>query len=209
MFNLQSIYKKILLLYPQQYRRQYGAQIVQTIEDMLVNEPRRLQRVYIWTKEIMVLPGNIFEQHMADIAHKGGLTSSALMGLISLVLLAPFFAAMMLDEVSERLYNQHLYGTWFWSKPILTIWVIALPLISLFISLVTYLVLTLRASIRAGRISLQARRLWPLIATALISSGVLFVVAFHDSAGCWLGGATNLNEAVQCTERVFLNSDKT
>lgn len=198
-----------MLLYPEQYRKEYGTQIIYTLEDMLANEPRATRRLGIWMREIIVLPGNVLEQHVIAIARRGGPTSAALMGFISLALLVPFFIAMLLDEISERFYNQHLYGSWFWSKPVLTVWIVVLPLLSLFVSLATYVLLTLRANMRMGKLSFQLRRLWLLIATGLIALGVLFIVTFHDSSNCWFGNATSLNRAIQCTESIFLNSDKT
>lgn len=213
MLKFRALYQKLLLLYPEQYRKKYGVQIMQTMEDMIDSEPRTLRKIALWLKEVVVLPGNVLEEHMAVIAHRGGLTANALIGFISLFFLIPFLIAMIADEISERLYGEHLYDTWLWSKPMLKIWVIVLPLLSLFISIVTYSLLTLRASLRNGKITFQIKRLWLVIAAGLISSGILFVVAFHDSARCWIVGpnanTTWVNRAVQCTENYFLNSDKT
>lgn len=206
--SFRSVYEPLLSLYPKQYRKRYGTQILQTIEDMLDNEPRVMRRMAIWAKEIIVLPGNAFEQHMAAVARRGNLTPNMLAGLIALGLLVPFFIAMALDEMSERFYSQHLYGSWFWSKPILTVWIIALPMLSLFTSLVTWGVLALRASAKRGRVTLQVKKLWLVITLAFVSSGVLFIVVLHNGFRCWTGHVTGLNQAVQCTENIFLSTDR-
>lgn len=209
--KLLSIYQKLLSLYPEQYRKKYGSQMVQTMDDMLAHESNRLQRVGIWLKEIIVLPPNLFEQHMIAVSRRGGLAPKTLMGFVALALLIPFFISMILDEFSEHFTGQHLYETWLWSQPVLTTWVILLPLISLFISLVTFLLLVLRTSLRKGRFTLRLQKFWLLIVASVLSAGILFIVAFHDSANCWLGNPINsvlqLNKTVQCTEKGFSSGD--
>lgn len=206
--SFRSVYGALLFLYPKPYRKKYGNQILQTVEDMLEDEPQTLRRLRIQLREIVVLPGNAFEQHLAIVARKENLTPSILMGIIALSLLLPFFVAMASDEISEHFYNQHLYGSWFWSKPVLTVWVIALPLLSLFTSLTTGAILILRASLKKRKLTLPLKKLWLISLAALTSSGVVFLVVIHDSSQCWTGNATKLSDAVHCTENIFLSSDK-
>jgi hypothetical protein len=207
MSSPRSAYDLLLFLYPKSYREKYGDQIIQTIEDMLDNEPHVLRKASIWAKEIIVLPGNVLEQHMAVVAHRRNLTPNILIGLVALTLLVPFFVASVLDELSEYFANQHLYDSWFWSKPMLTIWVIILPMMSLFVSLATWAVLALRASIKNRRVTLQFKKLRLIVIVALVSFGTLFITVVYNGFGCWSHGAS-LNKAIQCTETIFLNADK-
>lgn len=205
------LYKKLLFLYPEQFRRKYGQQLLQTFDDILANEPSKFNRIGLCVKEIFIMPINIVEQHLINISRRGGLQKKTVVSIVAFTLLVPFILSLMSDEIAESLYGQHLFNTWLWSAPVLITWVIILPLISLVISLLTYLISVFRTSKKNGALSLQLRRSWPIITTFSLSLGILLIVVFHDSAHCWLGNPINevshLSNTIRCTTRGLMGGD--
>ena len=176
MSSLRSIYKSLLLLYPGQYRKEYGAQIMQTIDDMLASEPQVSRKIGIWAKEVGILPAQALGQHRAAFFQGNEMAPNVLAGFVALVLLAPFFMGRALDEMSEHLANQHLYGSWFWSGSMLMVWVVVLPAISLLVSVGTWVSVVAEALVKRRRVSLQIKKLWFVTIVAFVSGGVLFGV---------------------------------
>lgn len=198
MSQRNKFYRKLLWLYPKSYRQNYAEQIAQTFDDMVHGESSRRKRAWLIAKEYLTLPGNVIEQHVAEASHKGGLSNKAFAALISLILFAPFVAAFVADEISERLYHSHSFASWLWSPLAVFIWLIVLPVASLFISLTAYLLLILRKSIQRSKITLQLREAWLLIVVILFSAGLLLAVLYRDGFSCVQGTSKSSTQVFQC-----------
>lgn len=57
------IYRALLHLYPKAHREAYGDQMAQTLEDILAEQPDRLNRFIVWIRVACELPINIVEEN--------------------------------------------------------------------------------------------------------------------------------------------------
>jgi len=62
-----KIYAKLLYLYPPNYRRQYGQQLLQTIADMVDDAPSAGARFAVWLRISFDLPITICKEHFLTI----------------------------------------------------------------------------------------------------------------------------------------------
>lgn len=203
---LLRLYIKLLGLYPDQYRQHYTKQIRQTLQDILKHEPSKNKRHLILVKEILTLPLSAGEQYLITFSKQRHMSPKTIISLIALGLLIPFVIALLIDEISEFTTGGHLYNTWLWSRPVLLIWIVILPFISLVLALSTYLISLLRQRNKIHIGSLLAKRYWLPIVTIVFSVGILCLVVFHDTVHCWLVGVDARN-IISCTESGLLGGD--
>jgi len=202
---LLRIYQELLKLYPEDYQKQYKQQILQTMGDVLANEPHANKRHLILIKEIITTPINALEQSFIAFSTRRHTTPWLVISITSLALLAPFFIAIAIDEISEFITGGHLYNTWLWNSTVLFIWIVALPFASLVLSLSTYLVSLIRH--RNKKMFFLGKKYWLTIITILLSVGILSLAIFHDSMRCWMK-VTSVNNIISCTQSGVVNSDK-
>jgi hypothetical protein len=196
MNDLQSrfpVYSRLIKLYPVDYRHRYENEILQTTADMLDDSGNDLARLAIWTKLAVDLPVNIFKQ---QLIYEGGIMKKEmpsyirLNGVIAGILLLPFFTALIANGVDKIVNNQTLYSSWLWHSPVLKTWVIILPEIAALIALITLFYYLVTVASRQKQKDLvkvvsNIRLYWPVVITAVLALGILFLVRFHDSFGCW------------------------
>lgn len=204
---LFSLYRSLLHLYPESYQAKYGTPMLQTMEDILSNTPKSYARKLFLLKEIIATPLNACEQYLVLYSKNKGVSSTTVATLIALALLLPFLFALIADEISELLTGNHLYTSWLWSTPVLFIWIVLLPFISLALSISIYVISLVRQKKKNHKINLLAKRYWLVIFTIIISLGILGLVVFHDSVHCWFS-STSLNKVVTCTEQNILTIDR-
>jgi hypothetical protein len=203
------IYSKIIGLYPAQYRQEYGQQMLQTTADMLDNTPKRGSRTLIWLRLALDLPANITKQ---QLQYSGGIymkdTPSYIKvsSIVSSLLLLPFFAALAANGLDKVINNHTLLNSWLWKMPVLGLWVIELPLIAFVLAIGSYLFyLTKYKKTPWLKRILDVRRSWPIILPAVVAFGILFLLAFHDSAQCWVQTpthfVTHVSQTWQCTAK--------
>lgn len=200
---LLRIYQASLRLYPDSYQARYNKQILQTMHDVLKNEPSAMRRHWYVLKEITTNPLNALEQYVIVFSKQKHVTPKTLISLIALGLLVPFFIALSVDEVAEFATGDHLYNTWLWSRGVLITWIAVLPFISLVIALSVYIISLIR---QKKKRSPFAKRYWLLIGTIFLSASILFLVVFHSGARCWITNSSP-DAIVNCTQKSILRSD--
>lgn len=191
-------YRKLLLLYPKPYQQEYAEQIAQTFEDMLNGENSRSKRGWLVVKEYLTLPGNVIEQHVAEVSRKGGLSARTLIAIVSMILFVPFIIAFGSDEIAERFYGSHSFTDWIWMPSVVFVWLVILPGVSFVISFATYLIYILRKSIQRSRMTFQFRETWPLIAAIFLSTGLLAAVLYRGGYQCFQTSQKGPTQTFQC-----------
>ncbi len=205
-------YSKIIRLYPKEYRKEYGEQILQTTADMLDNAPSSAAKLAIWTKVALDLPLNIGKQQFND---KGSLFMKQTpwhvkrVSILSSLLILPFFAALMANALDKTINNHTLYNSWLWDRPAIGLWVLYLPLTALLLACGSFLIY-LAKDTKSRQSSWLKRALdikhsWPIIIPGIIAFGILFMAVFHDSVQCWVQtpdhALTHIQQTWQCTTR--------
>lgn len=188
------IYSRLLWLYPRPYRDTYGEQMLQTLADMIDNDPTQTGRIRIYTHAMVDLPMSLLNQQAQYI---GGIMVNETPryirrnSLIAGSLLVPFFGALIANALSKLIGGQTLYNNWLWQAPVLTIWVLWLPVLASLITVITAIVYIWRQSkIEHGhtfKTLLNIRQDWPLLIVATVGLGILAIVLGHDSAHCIAG----------------------
>lgn len=203
-------YGKLLALYPPGYRKEYAAQQLQTLADML-DDPAHSPGT-IWARTLLDLPFSIIKQ---QLAFAGGIMRTDMPlfvkrnALICVLLLLPFFTALIANGL-DKLFNDHtLYSSWLWATPALAIWVLWLPLVAACLGLLS-LGLLIAQRARTNHTSWW-RQLWsfhtnwPLLAASLVSLGILGIALFHDSVHCVTGNpvreARNTSQTWHCIQQ--------
>jgi hypothetical protein len=210
-----SLYKHLLKLYPDSYRRQYGDQMSQTLTDMLGSAVDGTERRKIWAKAIAELPISITK---AQLNYVGGIMQNETphyvkqAGLAASLLVAPFFLALIANSVDNLLFGHNLYNSWVWNTPVLATWILLLPALALVLSGGSLLRLIVWDR-QAGQASLAKRMFdtkhsWPVVLPLVVALGILCLLAFHDSAHCLVGNPVrelrNLHQTRQCITNGFL-----
>lgn len=65
------IYRAALHLYPKAHREAYGEQILQTLEDILADQPNGFSRFVVWLRVICELPINVIQENSNNIGETG------------------------------------------------------------------------------------------------------------------------------------------
>jgi len=189
--NRFPIYSKVIKLFPPKYYKEYGRQILQTTADMLDNAPSSGAKLVIWTKLAIDLPINITKQ---QLQYSGGIymketpTYVKISGILTGILLLPFFVALIANGLDKVINNHTLYNSWVWRYDFLRVWVLILPIIAVIVALVSLAVYVARSPENRpkqllGRV-FDIKHNWPIVATGLVALGILFILRYHDSAKC-------------------------
>lgn len=204
-------YHRWLCIYPAAYRRKYGAQMVQTLADMLDGADSRRARIKIWLRVAADLPLSAAKAQIADTA--GDMSSETpsfikRTGLLIAALLLPFFAALAANGLSQTFEHHPLYHSWLWRMPVLDLWVMWLPGTALVLGLAACLIYTYTLRLRRSPARTpDIKRAWPAVLPSLVALGILFVLFFHDSAHCWqnpVRDVAHFHQTWQCTKDGFL-----
>ncbi|MBK5225402.1 MAG: hypothetical protein JJD96_02350 [Thermoleophilia bacterium] len=201
-----TILERLLSLYSKGYRQRYGDQILQTLADMLDDQPKVTGRAKIWLKVGLDLPISIVCQN--SLASGSNLMNDTpkyikLGGLLAGIMLIPFSLAVIANTLDQAIYNETLYGSRLWDAPILKTWALILPGLALFVAMASYIlyVATSGENKWFKRI-IDLKHAWPVILTGLFALSVLFFVFFHDSAHCVTGNPVheiqNWHQTWQC-----------
>jgi hypothetical protein len=208
-------YRRLLGLYPAAYREKYGDQMIQTLTDMLADTKGESERRLVWARVAIDFPASVTK---AQLQYMGGIMRDETpryikeTGLLSGLLVLPFFTALAANGL-DKLFNDHtLYQSWLWRMPFLGIWVLWLPAAALIMAGLIYLKYAVidKLGSKSSWISriFDIKRVWPLLLPGAIAFGILFILAFHDSAHCWAQNpiyfATKSHQTWQCTTQGFL-----
>jgi hypothetical protein len=187
------IYSRLIKLYPVQYRREYGKQILQTTADMLDNSGRGSGKLLTWSKIALDLPLNIVKQqfqYVGGIYTKETPVYIKVNGILTSLLLLPFFAALIANGLDKVINNHTLYNSWVWRHNFIRLWVLVLPETAVLIAFATLLFYAVHNTANQPRQQLRRifdfRHNWPIAASGLVALSILFMLRFHDSAPCWI-----------------------
>lgn len=206
------LFERSLRLYPKAYREKYGSQIVQTLSDMLDDQPTKAARAKVWARAGMDLTLNLVLQNansIGDTFMNGTPTYVKRSGLISGILLSPFLLAILANSITTLLFSHNLYKSWAWSPAVLVTWVLILPSLACVIALLAYANFVIHNDKQPIlKRMFNVRQIWPIVVAGLFGFGILFVLVFHDSAHCWtqspVNSITQWNQTWQCTNNSML-----
>jgi hypothetical protein len=205
-------YSKLLKLYPSEYQKQYGDQLLQTTADMLDDTSNSAKKKVIWVRVAFNLPVNVVQ---SQLQYEGSIMWSETPhyikrnSMIGTLLLLPFVAALVANSLDKVINNHDLYNSWLWKTPVIQLWVLWLPEIAFALIAGTYLYFILNKK-KTKRISFlkrltDIRHYWPVIVPGVLAFGVLFILAFHDSGQCWVHNPSymvdHLSQEWQCSTR--------
>ena len=94
----ERIYRALLVVYPREFRREYGAQMRQVFGDLCREERRRKQRiglVWLWLRTVLDLGRSALAQRIGALDRPNGkevgVNERKLAGIVFALLLAPLF----------------------------------------------------------------------------------------------------------------------
>lgn len=207
-----SIYSKLIKLYPKKYKEKYGDQIIQTTEDMLNNTTGQYSKILIWIKVFFDLPFNILKQHILNINYiLANETPSYIRqtSIVSNIFILPFLILLIINELDIIIHGSNLYSSWFWRMPILGIWVLWMPAVSFATTVISYLTYIFKNGIDGMLKNIfYIRQTWIVLIPAFLAFGILFMLAFHDSTHCVVQHPyfifTKFHQTMQCISNGFL-----
>ncbi|MDB5175243.1 MAG: hypothetical protein JWM81_101 [Candidatus Saccharibacteria bacterium] len=201
---LLRAYRKLITLFPKSYRGEYGEQMVQTLADMLADQPSRLGRVTVWLRAASDLLRSLLQQNYAVVGHAYANTTPEYVRRntqVSLLLLLPFIIVIIMNELRPDALPQSRL-----SVDILQFLVAGLPALAFIICAATLSVWVL-AQHRQQRTSLlrslqDVSHNWPLIAIGTFGLMMAVFIFGHDSVHCFAGNPVkevrNISTTLQC-----------
>jgi hypothetical protein len=202
-------YRKLLQLYPANYRKRYGDQMLQTLADMLDDAPTRAQKLTVWSrvafdtpvsvaKQQLIYTGEVMDHEMPSYIKRNAIISAAL--------LVPFMLALIANSADQLANGSTLYYSWLWRMPVLGIWVLYLPLAAAVIAFVSLAIFLKRTKHRNWlRAVLDIRHDWPVVIVLLAGVSILGLVQLHDTVQCVAGNplreAHQLHQTWQCVQQ--------
>lgn len=185
------IYRRLLRLYPEPYRRTYELSMLQTLADMLDAAPSTAARRSLWLRLAADLPTSIVQQQRIYIGEVMVHDMPKFVkhnAILAALMLAPFSIAVFANLLDQILRHQTLYESWVWDTDILRIWVMWMPAAAVIftgISLATYLIQRRHVTGQSWvHILLQIQYSWPLIVSFVAGLSVLVLLFGHDSVHC-------------------------
>ena len=133
-------------------------------------------------------------------------------GLIAGILVLPFCAALAANGLDKVINDRTLYHSWLWHMPVLGIWVLWAPAVALLLATATYARYRAKPAAASKRSrhepSFDVMRTWPVLLPGVFAFSILCMLAFHDSAHCWVqnpvSSVTRFHQTWQCTKQGFL-----
>lgn len=198
-------YSKLLLLYPADYRAEYGEQMLQTLADML-DDPKHGKTA--WARTILDFPLSVIKQQLSYSGEDMTNTMPVYIkrnALLGAWFVAPFFVFVILNA----LMHDRLRDSWVWHTQALFIWLILLPGLAAIFNLAALLRWTntrRRETKNSAWKTLTDFRLnWPALGMALLGLAILVFVFGHDSIGCVNGNPFrelhNPHQTWQCIQQ--------
>ena len=206
------LYSKLIRLYPKHYRQQYGEQLLQTTADMLDESVGTKSKLAIWMRVTINLPINVFH---TQLHYAGGIMKNETPSyvkrnsLIGTAMLLPFIAAILANSIDKIINNHTLYNSWAWRLPFLRLWVLWLPEAAFILMAGTYIYFVVKRR-ENDHVNLIKRvadisHSWPIIVPGILAFGILFIIAFHDSAQCWIHRpsyiTSHVSQELSCTNQ--------
>lgn len=202
-------YERLLKCYPARYRKEYGGAMLQTLADMLDDQPTKAGKLRIWLRASIDLPASVAHQNIIALGDTFMHQTPQYIkrnGVIAGTLLIPFIAALTANGLDKVINNHTLYNSWVWGRLALTTWVIVLPALAFLLAFASYMLFVAKQS-KANIFSrlFDLRRVWPVAITGVIGLGILFMVCFHDSVHCWMQNpvhvVTQWHQTWSCVEQ--------
>lgn len=197
-----KLYEHALGLYPSNYREAYAEQMLQTLHDMLADQPSRSARTRIWLRAWSDVLSTVVQQNLAA-SQQAALQTNREVRVATTVggsLMLPFIIILLANAIARLAFNHDLYRSWLWATPVLTTWIVIFPGLALIIAITE--------TVRALRKKMKLVRLWPLAVIGLTGLGVLGLVVFHDSTHCLVHNpvfvARNVHQTLQCVRHGML-----
>jgi len=205
--KLLNIYQKLLGMYPKSYRKDYAAEMAQTLQDMLLDQPKRSQRAMIWIAAFAELPLHVIRHNVSVVEHAYSTDMPTYIKRntrLSASLILPFIVLLTVNELRPSALPTAPGWT-----DMYRLLAIGLPAVAFLLSVATMLrwfVATPTAPIsKTSRALTDIKHNWPI---ALVGSFALLVVVFmlgHDSAHCIAGNpikeARNITTTLHCIEQ--------
>jgi hypothetical protein len=198
-------YRRLLKLYPANYRHDYEAQMLQTLADML-DDPER-SRTAVWISALLDLPVSAARQQISYTAAAMTTTPTYLThyARTGAWLVAPFFLLVLLNGVD----GHSLRHTIFWHTRVLFTWLILLPSVAVLLNLAAWLrwvrQYRQQSHTTAWRAAIDVRRSWPALTIIFIGLAIIAFVFGHDSTHCLTGNPIrelhNAHQTLRCLQR--------
>lgn len=192
----------------------YGNEILQLAADMVSDADGKLTKLVIWTRLLVDLSLNVTKQ---QIEYTGGSMQHETPhyikrnGIISGILLVPFFVTIITNRVAGLLYGQDLRSSWLWRPPIIGTWVLILPLLAFLLASISYMTYIFHGGASSSLVKrlLNVLHSWPILLTGTVAFSIIFVMIFHDSVHCWVQNpvhlVSDLGRTWQCSEQGSVN----
>lgn len=109
-----TFYHAVLLLYPKDHRREYGEQMVQTLDDLLSEHEDSSHRLGIWLRVLIELPSNLVVEHVNNLKGVGmnsvksinkKVVATTVMGLIFIIAAVVFLLIRKEEYTPTTLSN--------------------------------------------------------------------------------------------------------
>jgi hypothetical protein len=190
--------------------------MTQTLADMLDDTTSPAERWLVWAKIAADFPVSLAKsqmQYVGGVMHNETPGYIKRTGILTGVLIIPFFLALLANSLDKVMYNHTLYNSWLWRGPVLAIWVLWLPAMALALALLSYCLYAFKPVAHTEHLSWFRRAFdishaWPVVLPGIIGLGILCILAFHDSVHCWMQNpmhyVTQHHQVWECTTHGFL-----
>jgi hypothetical protein len=179
------LYQRLLRLYPASYRKKYADQMLQTLGDMLDDQPSKAARVLVWSRVITELPLSIAGQNIITLGGTMSTTPQFVKRntILGSALIVPFFVTVIVNSFSQQVFSSG--STWHYPAMASVVY---LPVIATLLLLGTFMSWLYqkkkRDNIGFWRSLLDVKHNWLML---VVGGLALLIVAFvfgHDSVGC-------------------------
>src|SRR5260221_5810203 len=164
--------------------------MLQIYADMLDNTSSPGAKLAIQARVMFDMPVSVCKQ---QISYFGGIMTNEMPyyvkrnALIAGALLVPFTLAIGAEMLDELVNQQNLYGSWAWQIPVITIWVLWLPLAAMVIAGASYAAFLAQRRAKLRQAIFAIHYSWPLLVVLACGLGILALLFGHDSVHCFLG----------------------
>lgn len=204
-FSGTGIYKILIWLYPEEYRKQYGMEMCLLFKDMYNEEIEKHGKAtpLFWLALAGDYFNSVFQEHV-NVLNQHGLKKYLQnvlfinkFNLVAGILLLPSFTVFLIDLFSRiaqgdlTRYNRATYAflshTFLYSTPILRIWVILFPILAVIISAIHLLMNISKNRTKPINAVLVKKNIVSVI-LIFVALGFIAIIKFHDFAPCIVHG---------------------
>lgn len=195
--SAKFFYQLLLLLYPKDYRKEYGQEMRLLFEDLYREEKEKNGEVSLkfWLSLIWDVLTSTVNQHY-QLFHKIGprkylnqvLSINIVVFLISLLLLSPFFSVVLLDTfvvlfTGSRQSISVFYSSPFWGVPVILTVILFLPLIVVLMNSLVIAQEVEKRKFKVLTISFLGQNFFNLM-ILLAGLSAIFILFGHDFVPC-------------------------